>query len=90
MWMRQSFIHRPQKGLYRTLVQDLQLHDSEYFFKCFRMSLVTFKKLLSWVAPFIKKSSSMRAVSSPDKRLVVTLHYLVTGEFQTSIQQRTG
>ena len=44
------------------------------------MSPGTFELLLSWVAPYIKKSSLQRKVASPAEPLSVTLRYLCTGD----------
>ena len=75
-WIRTIFAEREEKSEFHLLVKDMQLFDSEYFFKSFRMSPGTFEALLSWVAPYIKKSSLRRKVASPAERLSVTLRYL--------------
>ena len=49
------------------------------------MSPGTFELLLSWVAPYIKKSSLRRKVASPAERLSVTLRYLSTGDAHVTI-----
>ena len=49
-WMREIFQEREEKSLFTTLVKDLHLFDSEYFFKNFRMDTRKFEDLLSWVA----------------------------------------
>ena len=68
------------------LVRDLRLHDHEYFFSCFRMSLSTFEELLSFVAPIIaKESTAMRDPIGPSERLALTLRYLVTGDAQRTL-----
>ena len=62
------------------------LFDHDYFSRCFRILLATFEKLLSWIAPFIRKQSvSMREPIGPSERLSVTLRYLVTEDAQVSI-----
>ena len=62
------------------LVRDLRLHDHEYFFSCFCMSL------LSFVAPIVAKESTvMRDPIGPSERLALTLRYLVTGDAQRTI-----
>ena len=45
-WVRRIFQERKQKGEYHLLLQDLHLHDHEYFFKCFRMSHSKYEELL--------------------------------------------
>lgn len=85
MWMRKIFQERPQKGLFNILVKDLILYDNEYFFRNFRMNPQTLEMLLSWVAPYISKSSLRRAVATAEERLCIALRYLVTGDAQITI-----
>ena len=70
------FQERKQKGEYHLLLQDLRLHDHEYFFKCFRMSHSKYEELLRLVAPFIRKCSLKWKSIGPSERLSVTLRYL--------------
>ena len=58
MWMRRLFVERQSKGLYNVLVKDLMLFDHVYFFKALKMNPTTFEELLSWIGPFIQKSST--------------------------------
>ena len=44
-----------------------------------------FEQLLSWVAPYIFKSSERRPNTSPHERLSITLRYLATGDSQFTI-----
>ena len=44
-----------------------------------------FERLLSWVVPYIAKSSKRRPTTTPDERLIVTLRYLATGDAQFTI-----
>ena len=46
------------------------------------MDTKSFEELLSWVAPFIQKSSLRRLTATLQERLCVTLHYLCTGGSQ--------
>ena len=73
MWVRKLFMERKNKGEFHLLVADLRLHDSEYFFKYFRMTPVQYEELLLWVAPLITKSSQKREAIGPSERLSVTL-----------------
>ena len=41
-------------------MQDLKLHNSEYFSKQFRMIPATLEQLLNWVTPKITKSNVKR------------------------------
>nr|XP_047141117.1 uncharacterized protein LOC124816125 [Hydra vulgaris] len=85
-WVRKIYTERLQKGEFHLLVQDLRLHDQEYFFKYFRMSPTTYEELLSFVAPIIvKQRTTMRDPMSPSERLAVTLRFLVTGDAQCTI-----
>ena len=83
-WVRPIFRERKLKGEFHTLIQDLKLFDSEYFFKQFRIT-PKLKELLSWVAPKIEKSSVRREPIGPEQRLCVTLRYLVTGDAHVTI-----
>ena len=85
-WLRDLYRERDEKGEFNTLVQDLRLHDHEYFFQCFRMLPAKFEELLRLVAPYIKKcSTKMRDPILADKRLVITLRYLATGDAYTNV-----
>ena len=55
VWVRRIYNERDFKGEHALLVKDMMLHDHEYFFNYFRMSPTTFEKLLSWVAPLVRK-----------------------------------
>ena len=49
------------------------------------MNPTTFKLLLSWVRPYIRKSSLRRKVATPAERLSVTLKHLATGNAHINI-----
>ena len=84
-WVREVLKRRRQQSQYHILVQELQLHDREYFFKYLRMSPERFEHLLKLVAPFIqKKKCRSREPISPAERLVITIRYLATGDSQQS------
>lgn len=83
-WVRQLFRERKEKGEYH-LVKDMRLFDHEFFFKQFRMLPGKFERLLSFVAPLIRKSLSKRESISPDQRLCITLHYLASGDLRSTI-----
>lgn len=85
MWVRRLFKERKSKGEFHVLVKDLMLFDHHYFFRMFRMKPTRFEELLSWVAPFIFKSSRTRDVATPSERLCITLRYLATGDAQGTI-----
>ena len=85
IWIRQLFLDREKKGEFQNLVRDLRLFDEEFFYRNFRMSTTNFEQILSWVAPYISKSSSRRPSTSPAERLIITLRYLATGDAQFTI-----
>ena len=64
-WVRSIFRERKLKGEFHTLIQDLKLFDTEYFFKQFRMTPTNLEELLSWVAPKIEKSSVRHELIGP-------------------------
>ena len=84
-WVRPIFRERKLKGEFHTLIQDLKLCYSEYFFKQLRMTPTNLEELLSWVAPTIEKSSVRRKPIGPEQRLCVTLRYLITGDAHVTI-----
>ena len=85
-WVRKIYAKRQIKGEYHLLVQDLKLHEQDYFFRCFRMSPENFEMLLSWIGPKIKKvTTKMREPVSVGQRLCVTLRYFVTGDAHVTI-----
>ena len=89
-WMKEIFQEREEKSLFTTLVKDLHLFDSEYFFKNFRMDTRKFEDLLSWVAWIIQNSSFRRWTATPVERLCVTLQCLATGDSQTIVGTSCG
>ena len=85
-WVREIFQYRRQRGEFHRLVAELTLHDSEYFFKYFRMSASQYEILLRMVAPKITKNEKKRAdCIGASERLSVTLRYLCTGDSFVSI-----
>ena len=84
-WVKPIFRVKKLKGEFHTLIQDLKLFDSGYFFKHFRMSPTKFEELLSWVAPRIEKSSVRYELIAPEQHLCVTLRYLATGDAHVTI-----
>lgn len=84
--MRKLYEERNHKGEYSLLVHDLRLYDHEMFFRYFRMMPETFEILLRLRAPIIqKKVTKMRELISVDRRLLVTLRYLTTGDAHMTI-----
>ena len=62
--MQKLFKDREEKSLFTILARDSQLIDKEYFLKNFRMATKSFEELLSWVAPFIRKSCLRRSTAT--------------------------
>ena len=56
------------------------LFDQEYFFQIFQSTPSIFEMLLSWVAQLIARGNIRREAIHPEKRLCVTLRYLITEE----------
>lgn len=88
MWVRQLFKDRARRGEFNILVKDMMMFDHFYFFQTFRMHPHILETLISWVGPFIKKSSFRRETTSPAERLCLTLRYLATGDAQISLATR--
>ena len=86
-WVRKIYTEHQTKGKYHLLVQDLKLHDQDYFFCCFHMSPENFEMLLSRIGPktFKNDTTKMREPISVGQRLCVTLRYLVTGDAHVTI-----
>ena len=85
-WVRGIYREREEKGEFHLLVNEMMLHDAEYFFQCFRMSRNTYEQFLTWVDPLIaKQCTKMRDPIGPSERLMGTLRYLVTGDAQSTI-----
>lgn len=72
-------------GASRNLVPDLRIHDPQAFFKFVRMSPETFDMLLGLVGPKICPSEKgPRQPIFEKERLEIVLHYLATGDLQSS------
>ena len=65
--LQKIFTERKQKGEFYTLVQDLKLFDSEYFFKQFRMTARKLEEFPGWKAPrILKLNVKYEAISLED------------------------
>ena len=85
-WVRNIYLERESKGEFNLLLNEMRLHDHDLFFKSFRMSPATFKKLLQMVGPSIQREhTKMRKPISAGERLALTLRYLATGDAQATI-----
>ena len=62
------------------------LYVKEYFFRFVRMTPQRFEHLLSLVGPHLQRTTTkMREPISPAERLVLTLIFLASGDFQQSL-----
>ena len=84
-WVRPVFRVRKLKGEFHTLILELKIFDSGYFFRQFRMTPTKLEELLSQVAPKIEKSSVRREPIGPEQRFCVKLWYLVTRDAHVTI-----
>ena len=73
-------------GLYHILTDELRLFDKEYFFRFVRMTPQRFEYLLSLVGPHLQRTTTrMREPISLAERLVLTLRFLASGDWQQSL-----
>ena len=73
-----------KKAFYNTS-ERLTIIPLRIILKNFGMDAKSFEESLSWVAPFIQKSSLRRSAPTVQERLCVTLRYLCTGDSQITI-----
>ena len=85
LWVCKIYEERKDKGEFHLLVREMKLFDHQYFYQQFQMSTAKFEELLNIFAPRIAKCSLQREPIGPSERLCCTLHYLVTGDAQSSI-----
>ncbi|XP_057297594.1 putative nuclease HARBI1 [Hydractinia symbiolongicarpus] len=85
-WVRQIYRERELKGVYNQLLQEMKLHDREFYFRFLRISPDRFEHLLSLVGPSIQKRDTNFRNSIPAaERLALTLRYLASGDSQQSL-----
>ena len=84
-WILQISAERKVKGEFHCLVQEIKHFDHGLFFKHFQMLPCKLEELLGWVVLKITKSGVKRDPVGPEKRLCITLQYLVTGDVQITI-----
>ena len=79
-WVRDIFKNRERLTCFRNIFHEMR-SDRELFFRYFRMSPERFDHLLALVREQIEKEYIALRKSSPAAgRLVITLHYLASGE----------
>ena len=84
-WVRKIFQERKKYVLYHILTDELCLFDKEYFFHFVRMTPQCFEHLLSLVGPHLQQTTKMGEPISPAERLVLTLRFLASGDWQQAL-----
>lgn len=80
IWCRSWLQRRRTRSCYNTLVQELEVEDTNEYKNFMRMTKQTFDTLLEKVRPYIEKQDThMRKSISAEERLAVTLRFLATG-----------
>eukprot|EP00794_Sanderia_malayensis_P002221 gene2221-2529_t len=80
-WVRKILQERKRLGQYHTLVQELRMHDREYFFRFLRMNPERYENLLQRLVPLIKtRQCKTGEPISPEEKVTLTLRYLASGE----------
>ena len=86
IWVRTIFQTRSTRDEYHALISEMRLSDHQSFYRYFHMTPERFAHLLSLVGPFITcQSTNFRESIPADKRLAITLRYLVTGDTMQTI-----
>lgn len=86
VWVRKWIERRRDLGAFATLVNELQIEDSQQFRNFIRMSAVELEELLSLVGAKIqKKDTILRESISASHRLIVTLRFLASGKYNGMI-----
>ena len=86
VWVRKIFQQRKQQGEFHLLINELRIHDHEYFFKYFRMSPSKYEDLLRLVGPYITKSSKRREAIGPSEPFAFILYYLFACHLQSKLK----
>ena len=82
IWVKEWIRKGREEGAYQKLLQSLKSDPMSYT-NYLRMDEATFQILLREVEPIIsKKNSRMRESISAAERLVITLRFLATGQYQ--------
>ena len=85
-WVRGWYLHRPVRGQFRLLMDDLRLDDEESFKSFTRMTPETFFSILERIEGRIRKQDTWwREAIEPAHRLAVTLRYYATGNSYQSM-----
>lgn len=84
VWNRQRLLPRLAPGCYSNLCRELtfESEDLTEFVRFSRLFPVELNRLVELVSPFIQRqNTNFKDCISPGKRLVVTLRFLETGEY---------
>ena len=85
-WVRSWYLHRPIRGQFRLLMDDLRVDDEEAFRNFTRMTPETFFGILRRIERrIVKQDTFWREAISPAHRLAVALRYFATGDTYTSM-----
>jgi hypothetical protein len=82
VWERKWIQRRKLHGAYNALSRELRMEDSSQLRNFIRMSAEDFEELSSWIAPMVQKmDTNMRQAISVGERLMLTLRFLATGNY---------
>ncbi|KAI0229409.1 hypothetical protein LSAT2_020154 [Lamellibrachia satsuma] len=86
IWERSWIRRREGRGVYGTLLRELDAEDPEMFRRYHRVDRESFRTILAMVSPHIQKvDTNMRVSITPGQRLSATLRFLATGESFVSL-----
>ncbi|KAI0222158.1 hypothetical protein LSAT2_026572 [Lamellibrachia satsuma] len=86
IWERSWIRRREGRGVYGTLLRELDAEDPEMFRRYHRVDRESFRTILAMVSPYIQKvDTNMRVSITPGQRLSATLRFLATGESFVSL-----
>ena len=86
IWERSWIRRREGRGVYGTLLRELDAEDPEMFRRYHRVDRESFRTILAMVSPHIQKvDTNMRVSITPGQRLSATLRFLATGMHFTFI-----
>lgn len=90
MWTKQWLQNRDQYS-HMQLIRELKENNPDDYKNYLRMSDACFQKLLSVVAPHIRKQDTiMRDSITAEQRLIATLRFLATGRSLQDLKYSTG
>eukprot|EP00794_Sanderia_malayensis_P016397 gene16397-18034_t len=85
-WVRKIFQERERSGHFHALIQELRIHNREYFFRFLRMSPEKFEHLYRIVGPHMKTRQCRNREPIPNaERLALTIRCLASGDSEQSM-----